>query len=66
MTKVAATDVIDGLVVDHEATVGVLEGGVSGENGVVWLDNRGSDLEELGRHRTPACTSCRSRPTNAP
>jgi len=43
-TKVAAADVVDGLVVDHEGAVGVLEGGVGGEDGVVWLDNRGGDL----------------------
>jgi len=42
--KVAAADVVDGLVVDHEGAVGVLEGGVGGEDGVVWLDNRGGDL----------------------
>ena len=42
--KVATADVIDGLVVDHEATVGVLESGVCGQDGVVWLDNRGCDL----------------------
>ena len=33
-----------GLVVDHEGTVGVLEGGVSGKDGVVRLDNSGGNL----------------------
>ena len=42
--EVAAADVVDGLVVDHEGTVGVLEGGVGGEDGVVRLDYGGGDL----------------------
>ena len=37
--QVAAADIIDGLVVNHEGTVRVLQGGVSGENGVVRLNN---------------------------
>lgn len=43
-TEVAAADIVDGLVVDHEAAVGVLQGGVSGENGVVWLNDGGGIL----------------------
>ena len=35
--KVATTDVIDGLIVNHERTVGMLKRGVSGEDGVVRL-----------------------------
>ena len=35
--QVAATDVVDGLVVDHEGAVGVLQGGVGGQDGVVGL-----------------------------
>lgn len=42
--QVATTDVIDSLVVDHETAVGVLESGVSGQDGVVGLNNGGSDL----------------------
>lgn len=42
--KVATADVVDGLVVDHEAAVGVLESGVCGQDGVVRLDNRSCDL----------------------
>jgi hypothetical protein len=42
--KVPSADVVDGLVVDHEGAVGVLEGGVGGEDGVVWLDDRSGDL----------------------
>lgn len=42
--KVAAADVVDGLVVDHEGAVGVLKSGVGGEDRVVGLDNRGGDL----------------------
>ena len=39
-----AANVIDRLVVNHESTVGVLKGGVGGENGVVGLNNRGRVL----------------------
>jgi len=37
--QIAAADLVDGLVVDHESAVGVLEGGVRGEDRVVWLDD---------------------------
>lgn len=43
-TEVASTDVVDCLVVDHEAAVGVLKSGVSSQNGVIWLDNGCSNL----------------------
>jgi hypothetical protein len=43
-SEVAAADVVDGLVVDHEAAVRVLESGVSSEDRVVGLNHRGSDL----------------------
>ena len=42
--QVAATDIVDGLIVDHEAAVGVLESSVSGQDGVVWLDHSSGDL----------------------
>ena len=42
--KVPSADVVDGLVVDHEAAVGVLERRVRGEDRVVWLDDRCGDL----------------------
>jgi len=38
-SKVAAADVVDGLVVNHEGAVAVLEGGMCGKDGVVRLDN---------------------------
>lgn len=37
--KVTAADIVDSLVVDQEGTVGVLDGAVSRENGIVRLDN---------------------------
>ena len=37
--QVPPADVVDGLVVHHEGTVGVLEGGVGGEDGVVRLNH---------------------------
>lgn len=42
--EVAAADIVDGLVVNHERAVRVLEGGVRGENRVVGLDDRGGSL----------------------
>jgi hypothetical protein len=36
--EVSTTDVIDGLIVYHEGTIRVLQGGVSGEDGVVGLN----------------------------
>ena len=43
-TEVAAADVVDGLVVNHETAVGVLKGGVGGEDRVVGLNNGGGVL----------------------
>lgn len=42
--EAATADVVDGLVVKHDSDVGVLEEGVGGEHGVVWLDDGGGDL----------------------
>ena len=42
--EVSSADVVDGLVVDHDGNIGVLEEGVGGEHGVVWLNNGGGDL----------------------
>ena len=43
--QVAAADVVDGLVVDHEGAVGVLQGGVGGQDGVVGLHDGGGHLQ---------------------
>ena len=43
--QVTATDVVDGLVVDHEGAVGVLQGGVGGQDGVVRFYDSGGDLQ---------------------
>merc|ERR1719224_234846 len=40
----AAADVVDGLVVEHDGDVSVLEEGVGGEHGVVRLNDSGGDL----------------------
>ena len=37
--QIPSANVVDGFVVDHEGTVGVLKSGVSGQNGVVGLNN---------------------------
>ena len=42
--QVPSADVIDGFIVDHEGTVGVLKGGVGGQDRVVGLDHCGGDL----------------------
>jgi len=42
--EVSSADVINGFVIDHDSNIGVLEEGVGGENGVVWLNNGGGDL----------------------
>ena len=42
--EVAARDVVDRLVVEHDGDVGVLEEGVRREHGVVGLDDGGRDL----------------------
>uniref|UniRef100_G1PAP9 Uncharacterized protein n=1 Tax=Myotis lucifugus TaxID=59463 RepID=G1PAP9_MYOLU len=42
--EVSTTDVIDGLVVNHEGTIRVLQGGVGGEDGVVGLNYSCGDL----------------------
>ena len=43
-TEVSSANVVDGLVVDHEGAVGVLERGVCSKDGVVRLDDRCCDL----------------------
>ena len=44
--QVAAADVVDGLVVNHEGAVRVLQGGVGGQDGVVGLNHSSGDLKE--------------------
>lgn len=42
--ELSSADVEEGLVVEHDGDVGVLEEGVGGEDGVVWLNDGGGDL----------------------
>jgi hypothetical protein len=42
--EVSSADIVNGFVIDHDSNIGVLEEGVSGEHGVVWLNNGGGDL----------------------
>jgi len=42
--EVAAADIVDGLVVEHDGDIGVLEERVGGEDGVVRFNNGGGDL----------------------
>jgi hypothetical protein len=41
--QVAAADIIHSLVVDKERAVGVFNGAMSGQNSIVWLNNRGGN-----------------------
>jgi len=42
--KSSSADIIDSFVVKHDSDISVLEKRVSGEDGVVWLNNSGRDL----------------------
>merc|ERR550539_295774 len=42
--EVSFADVVDGLVVDHEGAVGMLQSGVGGQDGVVRFDHSGGHL----------------------
>ena len=42
--EVSTTDVIDGLIVYHEGTIRVLQGGVGGEDGIVGLNHSSGNL----------------------
>ena len=47
--QVPAADVVDSLVIYHEGTVGMFEGGVCGKDGVVGFHYSGSHLREQWR-----------------
>jgi len=42
--EVSSADIINGLVIEDDGNIGVLEEGVGGQDGVVWLNNGGGDL----------------------
>jgi len=42
--KVSSADIIDGFVIKDNGNIGMLKKGVSGEDGVVWLNNSGGNL----------------------
>ena len=42
--EVSSADIIDGFVIKDDGNIGMREEGVSGEDGVVWLNNGGGDL----------------------
>jgi hypothetical protein len=42
--EVSSADVVNGFVVNHNSNIGMLEEGMGGQDGVVWLDNGGGDL----------------------
>jgi hypothetical protein len=43
--QVPSADVVDGLIVDHESAVRVLQSGVGGQDGVVRLNDCSGDLK---------------------
>ena len=57
MATLPLADVVDGLVVHHEGTVGVLQGGVGTQGGVVGLHHGRGHLIE----RQDYCASARCR-----
>jgi len=42
--ETTTADIVEGLVIEHDGNIGVLEEGVGGEDSVVWLDDSGGDL----------------------
>ena len=42
--QVTSADIIDGFIVYHEGAVGVFQGSMGCQDGVVWLNNSGGDL----------------------
>ena len=42
--QIAATNIVDGFVIDKESTIGILDSAVSRQDSVVGLDNSGRDL----------------------
>ncbi|MPC56320.1 hypothetical protein E2C01_050273 [Portunus trituberculatus] len=56
--KVPAADIVDGLIVNHEGTVGVFEGGVGGQDGVVRLNNSSGNLRTKLHSISKECFWC--------
>ena len=42
--KISSADIVDSLVIKDDSDIGVLKKRVSGQHGVVWLNNGGGDL----------------------
>ena len=42
--EVSSADIVDSLVIKNDSDIGMLKKGVSGQHGVVWLNNSGGDL----------------------
>ena len=42
--EVSSADIVNGLVIDHDSDVSVLQKGMGGKDGVVWLNNSGGNL----------------------
>ncbi len=59
--RAGLADVVDGLIVEHESNVGMLQREVGGQHAVVRLNDGGGGLEAMGRRKSRACSSCRSQ-----
>jgi len=42
--ELSSADIVDSFIVEHDSNIGVLQKGMSGEDGVVWFNNRGGNL----------------------
>jgi hypothetical protein len=42
--EISSADIINGFVINHNSNIGVLKEGMSGQDGVIWLNNGGGDL----------------------
>ena len=42
--EVSSADVIDGLIIEHNSNISVLQKGVGGQDGVVWFNHSSRDL----------------------
>ena len=42
--QVSSANIVHSFVIDHESAIGVFQGGMGGQDRVVWLDDSGRDL----------------------
>ena len=42
--QISSTDIVNSLIVDHKCTIGMFQGCMRGEDGIVWFDNGSRNL----------------------